>query len=93
MRGRAWWLTHALKLNDGSVSVARIKAIDKDGELHILELTEEMLDEYKLIPGTLKYQVVVDGTRPRTNKVSRPVDMVGQQLFLCGVRGRPFVAR
>lgn len=66
--GRAWWISHALELDDGQVSVARIDAKDKDGQSFMLELTEDMLEEYGLVPEHLKFPLVVDGERPKTNQ-------------------------
>lgn len=69
---RAWWISHALELDNGQISVARIEAKDKDGEHYMLELTEAMLAQYNLTPGKLEFPEVVDGARPRTNRIDRP---------------------
>lgn len=42
---------------------------------YIIGLTEEELDAHGLVPGELRWPEVVDGTRPKTNRVDRPVTM------------------
>ena len=79
---RAWWTSHALELGDGRISVARIEAEDKDGQLYMLELTEEMLAEYGITPGHLKFPEVVDGQRPRTNRTDRPTSQKTYQKLI-----------
>lgn len=70
--GRAWWISHALELDDGRVSIARIHAENKDNQLFMLELTEDMLKEYEIVPGDLQFPTVVDGERPKTNRTDSP---------------------
>lgn len=80
--GRAWWISHALQLADGRISVARIEAHDKDGQHYMLELTEEMLSEYELVPGALEFPNVVDAPRPRTNRIDRPTSQKTYQKLM-----------
>ncbi len=81
-KGRAWWISHALQLPDDRISVARIHAHDKDGQLYILELTEEMLSEYGLVPGALEFPNVVDAPRPLTNRIDRPTSQKTYQKLM-----------
>lgn len=81
-KGRAWWLNHALQLADGRISVARIDAQDKDEQYYMLELTEEMLKEYKIVPGDLQFPTVVDGERPKTNRTDSPISQKTYQKLI-----------
>lgn len=67
---------------DDRISVARIHAHDKDGQLYILELTEEMLSEYGLVPGALEFPNVVDAPRPLTNRIDRPTSQKTYQKLM-----------
>ena len=81
-KGRAWWISHALELGDGRVSVARIHAEDKDNQLFMLELTEDMLKEYEIVPGELQFPTVVDGERPKTNRTVSPTSQKAYQKLI-----------
>lgn len=81
-KGRAWWISHALELSDGRVSVARIHAEDKDDRSIMLELTEDMLKEYEIVPGDLQFPTVVDGERPKTNRTDSPTSQKVYQKLI-----------
>lgn len=81
-KGRAWWISHALELDDSRVSVARIHAEDKDNQLFMLELTEDMLKEYEIVPGDLQFPTVVDGERPKTNRTDCPISQKAYQKMI-----------
>lgn len=81
-KGRAWWISHALELDDGRVSVARIHAEDKDNQLFMIELTDDMLKHYDIVPGYLQLPKVVDGERPKTNRTDCPISQKAYQKMI-----------
>lgn len=81
-KGRAWWISHALELDDCRVSVARIHAEDKDNQLFMLELTDDMLKHYDIVPGYLQLPKVVDGERPKTNRTDCPISQKAYQKMI-----------
>ncbi len=81
-KGRAWWISHALELDDGRVSVARIHAEDKDNQLFMIELTDDMLKHYDIVPGYLQLPKVVDGERPKTNRTDCSISQKSYQKMI-----------
>lgn len=48
----------------------------------MLELTEDMLKEYEIVPGDLQFPTVVDGERPKTNRTDSPISQKAYQKLI-----------
>lgn len=76
---RAWWLPCALE-KEGAVVVARIAAQDASSR-YLVDLTEQDLEQYQIVPGLIcdNNGFVMDGERPKNNRVSDPVSQEKQR--------------
>lgn len=69
---KTWWLSHALQKPDGSIAVARCYGKDFNGEVYLIDLTEEDLAQHQIHPGILQHPYVFEGSRPHTNRTEKP---------------------
>ena len=48
----------------------------------MLELTEDMLKEYEIVPGDLQFPTVVDGERPKSNRTDSSTSQKAYQKLI-----------